>query len=100
MTYINLRGAHIFCCRYRRTLRAIHRRGGFILSPVWTPRRPLKASKLQMFALRGGAAQKDRTEMSCCIVSQSAACVTLVCLVPKTLDLFANRFLASRFSEK
>ena len=26
MTYINLRGAHIFCCRYRQTLRAIHRR--------------------------------------------------------------------------
>lgn len=26
MTYINLRGAHIFCCRYRQTLRAIHQR--------------------------------------------------------------------------
>lgn len=25
MTYINIRGAHIFCCRYRQTLRAIHR---------------------------------------------------------------------------
>ncbi len=24
ITYINLRGAHIFCCRYRQTLRAIH----------------------------------------------------------------------------